>query len=225
MIAKPLFNIIPKNQIFRRYTVSHITRQRNNFSRRNIANTTIRQYSSLPKTPDLIYIPRIFRWLKTKVQFKYLQRTWDPEFTEGAFIYGASKAVCTVTAIIHEDRQEELDDLLTIPARLKLKHDMKTKLTRLQKSVIKINPEDIKLFIPLNIKFQTQGLDKNCRIGMQLLALKWHKTESGPTKLILVTVKTEFLRNYRKETVPEWIINDFDILECVVLSTSPNNIS
>lgn len=45
----------------------------------------------LPKTPDLIYVPQIMKWLKNKLKFKLLKKSWDPDFTEGAFIYGSTR--------------------------------------------------------------------------------------------------------------------------------------
>ncbi|XP_056632821.1 uncharacterized protein LOC130442587 [Diorhabda sublineata] len=212
--------ILPKNQIFRRYAISKANNITYKSQLRKIYKETIRTYTQHPKTPDLIYIPHIFRWVKTKFQFKYLQRTCDPEFTEGAFIFGTSKAVCRITEIIHEDRPEELDELLTPSARLKLKQDMKTKLTKLQKTIIKLKPEDIKILVPINVNLRHEGPNKICRVGMRVLALKWMKPNNGPMRLVLVAIQTEFSREYKQETVTDWNISAFDVLECVVLSTS-----
>lgn len=180
-----------------------------------------RNFSKMPKTPDLIYIPHVYRWLKTKLQFKYLQKLWDPEFTEGAFIYGSSKAVCRITEIIHEDRAEELDQLVTPIARLKVKELMKTKLTKLQKSVIKIKPEDIKILVPMNIQMKNDKTEKNVKIGMRVLALKWIRSDTGNFRLVLVALQTDFFRDYMK-SVPDWTISGFEVLDCVILSQVPH---
>lgn len=177
-----------------------------------------RMLSKLPKTPDLIYIPHIYRWLKTKVQFKYLQKVWDPEFSEGAFIYGTSKAVCRITEIIQDNTLEELDELLTPPARTTLKNTMKTKLTKAQKSIIKIMPEDIKILVPMKIAMKNDRNEKNVKISMRVLALKWIRPDAGNFKLVLVALQTEFFRDYTKGASPDWMISAFDILDCVVLS-------
>lgn len=180
-----------------------------------------RNFSKMPKTPDLIYIPHIYRWLKTKLQFKYLQKIWDPDFTEGAFIYGSSKAVCKITEIIHENRAEELDELVTPTARLKVKELMKNKLTKLQKSVIKINPEDIKILVPMNIEMKNDKIEKNVKIGMRVLALKWIRSETGNFKLVLVALQSDFFRDYTK-SAPDWTISGFEVLDCVILSQVPH---
>lgn len=194
----------------------------NNESRPKPSSPYNRNFSKMPKTPDLIYIPHVYRWLKTKVQFKYLQKVWDPEFTEGAFIYGTSKAVCKITEIISANTPEDLDDILTSPARLKVKDLMKTKLTKLQKSIIKISPEDIKILVPMNIAMKNVKGEKNVKIAMRILALKWIRPETGNFKLVLVALQTEFFRDYTVGAPPEWIICSFDVLDCVVLSQVPH---
>lgn len=143
---------------------------------------------------------------------------WDPEFSEGAFIYGSSKAVCRITEIIHENKPEDLGDLLTPTARIKLKEIMKTKLTKLQKNIIKINPEDIKILVPMTIALTNDKNEKHVKVGMRVLALKWIQPDVGNFKLVLVALQTEFYRDYYNGAVPEWIISSFDVLDCVVLS-------
>lgn len=180
-----------------------------------------RNLSKIPKTPDLIYIPHVYRWVKNKIKFKYLQTIWDPEFTEGAFIYGTSKAVCRVTEIIHENTLKDLDELLTQPARAKLKELVRNKLTKRQRSIIKINPEDIKILVPMVVGITNNNNEKNVKIGMRILALKWIRSDTGDFKLVLVALQTEFFRDYTKGSAPEWTINAFDVLDCVVLSQVP----
>lgn len=194
----------------------------NNASRLKIWKSPKRNFSKLPKTPELIYIPHVYRWLKTKVQFKYLQKMWDPDFTEGAFIYGTSKAVCRITEIIHENTPEDLEELLTPSARIKLKELIKNKLTKLQKSIIKINPEDIKILVPITIGMKNNKGDKNVKIGMRVLGLKWIQPDTGSFKLVLVALQTEFFRDYSQGAPPEWIISSFEVLDCVVLSQAPH---
>lgn len=194
----------------------------NNNSRPKLWGLPPRNFSKLPKTPELIYIPHVYRWLKTKIQFKYLQKIWDPEFTEGAFIYGTSKAVCRITEIIHRNTPEDLDHLLTPSAKVKLKELMKNKLTKLQKNIIKINPEDIKILVPMTIGMKNDKNEKNVKIGMRVLALKWIQPEKGNLKLVLVALQTEFFRDYTKGALPDWTISTFDVLDCVILSQVPH---
>nr|CAI5824485.1 unnamed protein product [Callosobruchus analis] len=207
---------------------NHVTRFICNNQNKNVngqpkrLHPNFRKYNTkLPKTPDLIYIPHLLRWLKTKFQFKYLQKKWDPEFTEGAFIYGSTKAVCRITEIISENKPEELDDLLTTAARVKLKHDMRTRLTKVQRAIIRLKPEDIKILVPMTVSLSSDARQKDCKVSMRILALKWIQQPNGVLRLVLVALQTEFLRNYNPGASQDWTISAFDILECAILSQAP----
>ncbi|XP_050299663.1 uncharacterized protein LOC126738394 [Anthonomus grandis grandis] len=176
----------------------------------------------LPKTPDLIYVPRLFKWLRNKLKFKMLQNTWDPEFSEGAFIYGTTRAVCKITDIINRDKPEELENLLTFSAKMKLVDYMTTRLNKTQKEIIALRPDDIKILVPLNVSLMKNGQYKNCRVTMRILGLKWHE-HSNMLKLVLVALQTEFLRDYSQgHTNSEWTISAFDVLECGMLTQIPS---
>lgn len=172
-----------------------------------------------PKTPELIYVPHILRWLKTKIKFKYLQKTWDPEFSEGAFIYGSTHAICKITEIIHHNKVDELHGLVTMPVRLKLADDI-ARLSRMQRRIIKLRPHDIKILVPLSVTLRSDGIEKKCSINLRILALKWFELP-GALRLVLVALQTEFFRDYTPGAVPEWTISTFDILECAMLSETP----
>lgn len=177
-------------------------------------------HTKLPKTPDLIYIPHVLRWLKTKFRFKMLQKTWDPEFTEGSFIYGTSRAICRITEIIHDNKPEQLKGLLTTSALIKLRDDISTKLSKMQKLIIRIKPEDIKILVPVKVSLDRDGEYKKCKVAMRVLALKWIRQGNGTLRLVLVALQTEFLRDYTHGTASDWTISAFDILECTVLAKS-----
>ncbi|KAJ8946696.1 hypothetical protein NQ318_006953 [Aromia moschata] len=168
----------------------------------------------MPKTPELIYIPHLTRWLKTKFQLRKLQKTWDPEFSEGVFIYGTTKAVCRITEIIHQNKPGELEGLLTTSAKIKLTDDMTNKLTKTQKKIIKIKPEDIKILVPTTVHLTTDGDKKNCRVGMRILALKWIQQSNGALRLVLIY--------YTDGQQSDWTISAFDVLECAILTQAPH---
>ncbi|XP_019755251.1 uncharacterized protein LOC109534121 isoform X2 [Dendroctonus ponderosae] len=130
-------------------------------------------HRKLPKTPDLIYVPQIIKWLKNKFKFKVLKNAWDPEFSEGAFIYGTTRAVCKITDIISRDKPQELENLLTFSAKMKLIDYMSTRLSKVQKEIIKLKPDDIKILVPLHVALSKNGNKKNCRVAMRVLGLKW----------------------------------------------------
>lgn len=175
----------------------------------------------LPKTPDLIYVPQIMKWLKNKFKFKLLKSSWDPEFSEGAFIYGTTRAVCKITDIINKDKPQDLENLLTFSAKIKLIDYMTTRLTKVQKEIITLKPEDIKILVPLHVALVQNGNKKNCRVAMRVLGLKWHE-QSHTLKLVLVAIQTEFLRDYTHgHKNSEWTISAFDILECGMLTQIP----
>uniref|UniRef100_A0A1Y1N834 Tim44-like domain-containing protein n=1 Tax=Photinus pyralis TaxID=7054 RepID=A0A1Y1N834_PHOPY len=175
--------------------------------------------SNSEKTPDLVYIPQVFRWLRTKAKFKYLQKTWDPEFSEGAFIFGSIQAICKISEIIHTEDLERLNGLLTETARLKLVSVLNDKLTAVQKKVIKISPVDIKIMVPTEVNLKRDGERKTCEICLRSLSLKWFEGKES-TKLVLIALQTDFLRDYGQNVTPEWTVNVFDILECAVLNES-----
>lgn len=180
---------------------------------------TINSYSSsssVPKTPELIYVPHILRWLKTKLKFKYLQKKWDPDFSEGAFIYGTTTAICKITEIISKNKPDELNGLLTVTAKEKLVEDAK-RLTQLQKMIIRIKPEDIKILVPLSVNLIADGIERKCSVDLRILALKWYEI-TGSLRLVLVALQSEFFREYSQRAPSEWTISKFDILECVMLS-------
>ncbi|XP_076268062.1 uncharacterized protein LOC143201101 [Rhynchophorus ferrugineus] len=174
----------------------------------------------LPKTPDLIYVPRVLKWIKNKIKFKLLKRTWDTEFSEGAFIYGSTRAVCRITEIIHNDKPQELENLLTFSAKMKL-IDYMGRLTKTQKEIILLTPEDIKILVPLNVALEKNGDKRHCRVIMRILGLKWHD-HSNMLRLALVALQTEFLRDYSQgHSNSDWIISAFEILECGTLTQTP----
>ncbi|KAK9872343.1 hypothetical protein WA026_017802 [Henosepilachna vigintioctopunctata] len=175
----------------------------------------------VPKTPDLIYFPHLTRWLKTKLKFKYLKRVWDPTFSEGAFIYGSTQAVCRITEIINSNKVSELDDLLTSPAKMKLVEDMTNKMTMTQREIIKISPRDVKILVPMSVDLVNNGKTKQCKILMRILALKWFPQNTGYLRLVLVALQSEFLKDYTHGINQDWNISGFDVMECTVLTETP----
>lgn len=180
--------------------------------------STLRLYSSktIPQTPELIYVPHVLRWLKTKLKFKYLQKKWDPDFSEGAFIYGTTTAICRITEIISKNKANDLDNLLTGSAKAKLIEDAK-RLNQIQRRIIRIQPDDIKILVPLSVNLISDGIEKKCSVDLRVLALKWYEI-TGSLRLVLVALQSEFFREYSQKSPPEWTISKFDILECVILN-------
>lgn len=176
-------------------------------------------HQHIPKTPDLIYVPQFMRWMNTKMRFMYLKLAWDPEFSEGSFIYGSTRAICLITDIIHRDKPEELEGLLSPLARARLITRMNM-LTPLQRKIIKLHPVDIKIVVPIAVRFLAHEKDrKSCAVVMRSLALKW-LDDGRSLKLVLVALQTEFSRNYSEGVAPDWILTLFEILECAQLSDS-----
>ncbi|XP_018328642.1 uncharacterized protein LOC108739294 [Agrilus planipennis] len=174
-----------------------------------------KNYTDHPKkTPELIYIPRLLRWMKVKMKLRLLKK-WDPNFSEGAFIYGSLMALCRITEIIHEDDPKQLVGLLTEPARLKLTEDMTHKLSKLQKDIIQLKMSDIKILVPVSVNFRQVGNEKYCDIAVRSLALKWLEKKG---QLVLVALEAEFSRNYTEGAKAEWTISNFNILECALLN-------
>lgn len=176
--------------------------------------------SAKPKLPELLYFPHIFRWLNAKYRLKYLQKMWDPEFSEGAFIYGTTHAICKITDIISRNKPDELKNFVDYRVEKKLSHEMRVILSDQQKQAMKLSPEDIKLLVPMKVIFDTNKNQKRCRILLKTLAMKWCKIGSS-LKLVLIVLETEFKRDYTKTFSSEWIISLFNILQCSLISDSP----
>lgn len=169
------------------------------------------------KLPELLYFPHIFRWLNAKYRLKYLQRMWDPDFTEGAFIYGTTHAICKITDIISRNKPEELKNLVEVRVERKLVHEMRVILSEQQKKAIRLTPDDIKLLVPLKVIFDTKDNQKRCNILLKILAMKWCQIGSS-FKLVLIVLETEFKRDYSRGLNSEWIISLFNILQCSFLN-------
>ncbi|XP_071054154.1 uncharacterized protein [Onthophagus taurus] len=170
-----------------------------------------------PKLPDLLYVPHVFRWLSAKYRLKYLQKMWDPEFTEGGFIYGTTHAICKITDIISRNKPDELDSLVENHVKEKLKQYMRIGLSEHQKRAIRLQPDDIKLLVPMKVAFDTKQYQKRCNVLLKTLAMKWF-TVGNSLKLVLIVIETEFSRDYTKGTDSEWNISTFNILQCTLVN-------
>ncbi|KAK9736408.1 hypothetical protein QE152_g12507 [Popillia japonica] len=144
---------------------------------------------------------------------------WDPDFSEGAFIYGSTHAICKITDIISRNKPNELKNLVEVRAEKKLTHEMRVILTDQQKKAIRLTPDDIKLLVPLKVLFNTDKNQKRCTILLKTLAMKWCEIGSS-LKLVLIVLETEFKRDYSKGTSSEWIISLFNVLQCSLINDS-----
>lgn len=166
------------------------------------------------KTPDLVYVPQVMRWIRTKIGFRLLKRNWDPEFSEGAFIYGSTQAICRITQIISKnDKDDELKKLVTPNLRRRLLLEMSVHLSDIQRKIISLQPKDIKLLIPLEVKLRNIQDRKICLVALRALAVKWQKIQYA-NRLAIIALQTEFVRDYTDNKHSEWTLDIFDILEC-----------
>lgn len=166
------------------------------------------------KTPELIYVPQIMRWIRTKIGFRLLKRTWDPDFSEGAFIYGSTQAICRISRIVaDDDPEDELKKLVTPRLKRRLLLDIRIHLSDLQKQLLSLSPSDIKLLIPLEVRMRTVQERKICLIALRALAVKWQEIQKA-NRLAIVALQTEFVRDYTDANNSEWTVSVYDILEC-----------
>lgn len=166
------------------------------------------------KTPDLVYFPQILRWIRTKIGFRILRSSWDPEFSEGAFIYGSTQAICRITEVISQnDADDTLKKLVTPTLRRRLLLEMTVHLSDLQRQIIYLKPDDIKLLIPLEVKLRNIHERKICLIALRALAVKWHAIQKA-NRLAIIALQSEFIRDYTDVYNSEWTVCAFDILEC-----------
>ncbi|CAH1966857.1 unnamed protein product [Acanthoscelides obtectus] len=99
---------------------------------------------------------------------------------------------------------------------------MRTRLTKGQRAIIRLKPEDIKILVPMTVSMSSDERQKDCKVLMRVLALKWIQQPNGALRLVLVALQTEFLRNYNEGASQDWTISAFDIMECAVLSQAPH---
>lgn len=216
-------------------TCNHFATNRNYFitNRNEFELNNKRSYSNnrpcdTPKLPELFYIPKVTNWLKTKMKLRYLKQRFDPDFTEGAFIYGSQIALCRITEIINERQFDDLDNLVTSNVKAYVKNLIDTKkLTSLQIDMIRLRPDDIKLMVPLKVKFERTGDNYPasqtsnqilCKIMLKSLSMKWYKYNDN-LKLILIVIESEFQRkfdSFGKEH--DWIIGQFEVKQCSMLT-------
>lgn len=172
------------------------------------------------KFPELLYFPKFFRWLGMKIRLKYLKRVWDPEFSEGAFIYGSTQAICRISEIVHFDKPNELRSLLTDQAEKQLRADMLGKLTHIQRKVILLKPTDIKLLVPIKVQLITDKENRKlCLVMLKSLSMKWYQ-ENQNLKLVLIVIDTEFTREYTQGNKSEWFVSLFKIVQCALINGS-----
>lgn len=140
----------------------------------------------------------------------------SPFLLAGAFIYGSQRALCRITEIINEQKTDELENLVKPNVRNYIELLIqKKKLTKLQLEMIRLKPEDIKLLIPLRVRFEraaeVSGMGGEmgdvgggssrmtneilCKIFLKSLAMKWFKYQDN-FKLVLVVIESEFERKY-----------------------------
>lgn len=212
-----LRTVITKLSINSSRLMSHRTNNNNN------SNTP-------PKLPELFYVPKITNWLKTKYRLRLLKKRYDPYFSEGAFIYGTQIALCRITEIISDRQIDDLDELVTSNVKQYIvDYLMKRKMTPLQIDMIRTRPEDIKLMVPLNVKFENYDEEESkknnretlCKILLKCLAMKWYKYNDN-LKLVLVVIESEFQRKYAYGKEYDWIVGGFDLKQCSMLTGAPS---
>ncbi|CAG4937639.1 unnamed protein product [Colias eurytheme] len=168
------------------------------------------------RIPKLILLQNPFNWLMTKIDFTVLRRVWDPTFREKEFRFGTTQAISRVTHIISEGQLEELNGLLTKPARVSLLRELERNWGEKQRALLALKHEDIQISSPRKVYFIRIADKKFCDVDMAFLALKWAPINNIEA-LIFTEIFARFHREYTPNCIPEWTIAYFKVTRFEVL--------
>ncbi|XP_045493618.1 m-AAA protease-interacting protein 1, mitochondrial [Colias croceus] len=185
----------------------------NNFSMFKRRNNPGKKKKRIPK---LILLQNPFNWLMTKIDFTVLRRVWDPTFREKEFRFGTTQAISRVTHIISEGQLEELNGLLTKPARVSLLRELERNWGEKQRALLALKHEDIQISSPRKVYFIRIADKKFCDVDMAFLALKWAPINNIEA-LIFTEIFARFHREYTPNCIPEWTIAYFKVTRFEVL--------
>ncbi|XP_068630657.1 m-AAA protease-interacting protein 1, mitochondrial-like [Battus philenor] len=168
------------------------------------------------RVPKLILLQNPFRWLMTKIDFRVLRSVWDPSFTEKEFQYGTKQAISRVTQVISNGNYEDLNGLLTKPARLSLLRELERNWNGRHRVLLALKHEDIQISSPRKVYFIRIADKKFCDVDMSFLALKWVPINTVDA-LIFTEIFARFHREYTPHCIPEWTIAYFKVTRFEVL--------
>ncbi|XP_013178096.1 PREDICTED: uncharacterized protein C2orf47 homolog, mitochondrial-like [Papilio xuthus] len=168
------------------------------------------------RVPKLILLQNPFRWLMTKIDFSVLRSVWDPSFTEKEFKFGTKQAISRVTQVISDGKYEQLNGLLTKPARLSLLRELERNWNNRHRALLALKHEDIQISSPRKVYFIRIADKKFCDVDMSFLALKWTPINAVDS-LIFTEIFARFHREYTPHCIPEWTIAYFKITRFEVL--------
>ncbi|CAK1604132.1 unnamed protein product [Parnassius mnemosyne] len=168
------------------------------------------------RVPKLILLQNPFKWLMIKIDFSVLKNVWDPTFQEKEFKFGTKQAISRVTQVISEGHYEELNGLLTKPARLSLLRELDRNWNDRQRVLLALKHEDIQISSPRKVYFIRIADKKYCDVDMSFLALKWAPINSVEA-LIFTEIFARFHREYSPYCIPEWTIVYFKVTRFEVL--------
>ncbi|XP_047986158.1 uncharacterized protein LOC125226274 [Leguminivora glycinivorella] len=168
------------------------------------------------RVPKLILLQNPFTWLMTKIDFRVLRTIWDPSFREKDFKIGTKQAISRVTHVISDGQYNELNGLLTKPARSSLMRELERNWNDRQRSLLALRPSDIQISAPRKVYFIRIADKKYCDVDMAFLALKWVPINHFDA-LIFAEVFARFHREYTPHCIPEWTIAYFKVTRFQVL--------
>ncbi|XP_063532190.1 uncharacterized protein LOC134742911 [Cydia strobilella] len=168
------------------------------------------------RVPKLILLQNPFTWLMTKIDFRVLRTIWDPLFREKDFKIGTKQAISRVTNVISDGEYNELNGLLTKPARSSLMRELERNWNDRQRSLLALRPSDIQISAPRKVYFIRIADKKYCDVDMAFLALKWVPINHIDA-LIFAEVFARFHREYTPHCIPEWTIAYFKVTRFQVL--------
>jgi len=157
--------------------------------------------------PTVYYYQNPLHWLKIKWKLMKLKR-WDKEFNEEDFKRGTRQAISSVTNIVSAEHFDDLNNLLTPFALMKLRRDVLVHWNDDMIRNVNVGLSDIKLAVPTRVHFPQIPLHPQvCDIDMWYMAMKWRDYDI----LLIMDFVARFNRNFTNNHNSEWTISFFEL--------------
>ncbi|XP_067124343.1 uncharacterized protein [Centruroides vittatus] len=157
--------------------------------------------SVLAAKSKMFFFQSPFRWLSVRLDLFIFKTKWDPSFSLSEFIIGAKQAACTVINLTSQKNFDDLKGLIEQSAFHKVTDDIINQMKEKSVEKLILNPEDIQVAIPYEVKLSSIGENNYCDIETVFIAHKFDSMldQSNEGVILVLDIKTKYLnaRLYR----------------------------
>eukprot|EP00095_Tigriopus_kingsejongensis_P005320 maker-scaffold123_size333416-snap-gene-2.15 protein:Tk05320 transcript:maker-scaffold123_size333416-snap-gene-2.15-mRNA-1 annotation:"hypothetical protein KGM_03861" len=172
---------------------------------------------SVEKFSDLVnetlYVNPL-KMLQISSDFQKLKE-WDPHMEKSTFVEATKQAISLVTQYLSQNNFEDLSGLLTKRERLRLKEEVETKWSDVQRNNINLSVDEIIGSFPDKVFQYNVAYQKFCDIDVIVPAWKY---DSEGHRMAFVKIRARFSREYTENRLPEWTITKFAVERFKLLS-------